>query len=268
MNADRENGGRNRLCQHSVGLVFCILFFSGMPLHAGEDFTHLLAQGDLAGAHGDVNAALKCYAAADQQAGTNCGDLCRLTKDYCDLMHGVPSTETQHKLAELALADAHRAEQADPNSATAHLCMAVCYLKNFPWAPNATKVAWSKAIKTECDAAIALNPREDIAYYMLGRWEFGVANMNFVVKGLTRVIYGGLPAASDAEAVRDFQKAIALAPNRIIHHSELARVYEAMGENKLAEAELQKCATLKPTDRDDMDAQTDAAQRLAKLEAK
>ena len=245
-------------------LLVCLLLV--LRVQAGEGVTSVLAQGDAAVTNGDVTGALKYLAAADRQAGTNCGALCHLTKCYCDLMHAERSGDRQKKLADLALADALRAERADPRSATAHLCVAVCYVKNFPWAPNATKVAWSKAIKTECETAIALDPRADVGYYLLGRWEFGVANMNFFIRDLARLIYGGLPAASNAEAVRDFKQAIALAPGRIIHHSELARVYEATGETRLAAAELKRCATLKPTDRDDQDAQADAAQRLAALE--
>jgi len=227
-------------------------------------FTNLLAQGEAAEKRGDVTAALKAYVAADP-LGTNCADLCLLTKRYCDLMHDASSPAIQKSLAEKALASALRAVQADPKSATARLCVAVSYAKNFPYADTQTKVNWSKAIKTECEKAIALDPKQDVGYYLLGRWYFGTANMNFLVKGIVKIVYGGLPQASNEDAVRNFKQAIALAPKRIIHRAELAKVYEAIGEKKLAITELELCARLKPVDRDDVDAQQDAATRLEAL---
>ncbi len=251
--------------KRGISAVFLTLLLPVLPLRADPSLSDLLAQGDLAGQHGDVSGAMKLYAGASRLAFTNSSDLCRLTKGYCDLMHFTSSPGLQQTLAGLALTNALRAEQADPKNATAHLCVAVGYVKNFPYAANATKVRWSKAIKNECETAIALDPRQDVGYYLLGRWNFGVANMNFLLKGLVDVVYGGLPAASNAAAVRNFQKAIQLAPNRIIHHAELAKVYAAMGEKKLARAELEKCRDLKPVDRDDADAQQAADHLLSTL---
>ncbi len=228
-------------------------------------FSNFLAQGEAAQQRGDVLGALKFYSAADHLMPTNCADLCGLTKHYCDLMHDASSPDMQKTLAEYALAAARRAVQADPQSATAHLCVAVSYAKNFPFVDNRTKVNWSRQLKAECETAIALDPRQDVGHYLLGRWHFGVANMNFFLKGLVMVVYGGLPKASNAEAIKHFKQAITLNPNRIIHHFELASVYTATGETKLARVELEKCQILKPFDRDDEAAQRDAKTSLANL---
>ena len=246
-----------------LALLALALFVPVQTVRAGDGFAALLAQGDLAVARGDVAGAQKFYDAADRLDSTNGPELCHLTKGCCDLMHLIASPALQESLARIALTNAFRAEQADPQSPTAHLCVAVCYVKNFPYAGNATKVRWSKAIKTECETAIALDPRQDVAYYLLGRWYFGVANMNFLLKGLVDIVYGALPRATNEDAVRNFQKAIALAPNRIIDHFELARAWAVMGESDRARSELEKCRALKPVDRDDADAQADALKLLA-----
>jgi len=80
-----------------------------------------------------------------------------------------------------------------------------------------------------------------------------------------KVIYGGLPRASNEDAIRNFQQAIALTPDRIIHHAGLAKVYAAIGNEKLELGELESCVRLKPVDRDDADAQHEAAKRLAEI---
>jgi tetratricopeptide (TPR) repeat protein len=80
-----------------------------------------------------------------------------------------------------------------------------------------------------------------------------------------KIVYGGLPRASNEEAIRNFQKAIELAPERIIHHAGLALVYAATSQREMEIAELEKCRALKPSDRADADAQREAAKRLAAL---
>jgi tetratricopeptide (TPR) repeat protein len=255
----RQNYFRTSLLK-SGGCGFVLLLLLALQTQA-ESFTNLLSQSVIAENKSDTTGAFKILSEAEPLT-TNCADLCALTKRYCDLMHDTDSPELQKTLAEKALTCARRAVQADPKSATAHLCVAVGYVKNFPYADNRTKVEWSKGIKTECETAIALDPKQDVGYYLLGRWNFGVANMNFIYKGLVKIIYGGLPEASDEAAIENFKKAIALNPNRIIHHAELGKVYVATDQNELARAEFKKCANLKPMDRDDADAQREAAKLL------
>jgi Tfp pilus assembly protein PilF len=188
--------------------------------------------------------------------------LCAQTKQYCDEMHATTSATEQKILAAKALDCATRAVAADTNSATAHLCLAVAYVKNFQFVDTRTAISYSRGIKSEAETAIRLDPKNDVSYYLLGRWNYGVANMNFIYKGLVKLIYGGLPHASNELAKENFLKAIALAPNRIIHHLELAKTYHVTGQNQLALAELKKCAELSQTDRDDADAKQWAADIL------
>ena len=235
--------------------VVIIWLLAALPLLAQNfSFTNLLTQGEAVEKRGDIPGAFKIYSQAEPLA-TNCADLCVLTKRYCDLMHDARSPELEKTLAAKALAAAFRAVQANPTNATARLCVAVSYVKNFPFVDNETKIKFSKDMKAQCETAIALDPRQDVGYYLLGRWHFGTANMNFLLKGLVRVIYGAMPQASNEEAIKNFKQAIELAPNRIIHHRELAKAYEAVGETKLAASELEKCRRLKPLDRDDEEAQ-------------
>jgi tetratricopeptide (TPR) repeat protein len=244
----------------NIGLLFVLLL--AVSAHAENVFTNLISRGEQAGRQGDAAGAFAFFSRAEAVA-TNGADLCVVTRRYCDLMHDAPS-DLQKTLAQKALACANRAVAADPKNATAHLTLAVCYVKNFPYADNQTKVNWSKALKSECEAALVLDPRQDVGYYLLGRWNFDVANMNFFYRGIVRIVYGGLPHASQTEAKKNFLRAIELNPNRIIHHLELAKVYAAAGEKKSARAELERCAALKPVDRDDADAQQEAKSQLSK----
>jgi tetratricopeptide (TPR) repeat protein len=247
---------------------FCCLALGFIVTRAVADdsaFNHLLGQGEQAGNSGELPVAMKYYSTGEQWAAGNVTNWCGLTKAYCNLMRDTQSPAMQKLLAQKALASAQAAKKADPRNAVAHVCLAICYAKNFPYVGNQTRVIYSRLIKTESERAIELDPRQDIAYYLLGRWNYGVANLNFIYKGLVRIIYGGLPFASNAQAIKDLQQAAGINPARIIHHEELARVYAAIGQKKLAREELETCARLKPLDPDDADAQSDAAKELSDL---
>jgi len=141
--------------------------------------------------------------------------------------------------------------------------VAVCYAKSCAFADIKTQLSYSRLFKLEAEKTIALDPRQDIAYYLLGRWHYAVANVGLLSRAFVKVVYGGLPKASNEDAVRNFQKAIELAPDRIMHHAGLAMVYEATGQRALEIAELEKCRRMKPGGLEDEEAQRDAAKKLA-----
>ena len=61
-----------------------------------------------------------------------------------------------------------------------------------------------------------------------------------------------------------FKKAIELAPQRVIHHHELARTYVALGRMEDARKEWEKELTLKPEDNEGENDQKEARAELVK----
>jgi tetratricopeptide (TPR) repeat protein len=231
----------------------------------GEDLslTNLLVKGDALSQKRETRAALDIFLQVDKLFPSNAPVQCRIAEAYCDLMHAAPTKNEQKILTTKALDYGRRAAAYDPKCAMAHVCLAVCYAKNFPFLDNQTKVNYSREIKLESEKAIELDPKYDLSYHMLGRWNCEVANMNLFLMGLVKIVYGGLPKASNDTAIQDFKKAIELAPTRIIHHLQLAHVYGVTGQKKLMTDELKSCATFTPHDMDDADAQSIAAKVLS-----
>jgi len=243
-------------------LLCCLLCQAALAQAEDLSLTNLIGQGDLLSQKHDNRAALDVFLKAEKLFPSNADLQIKLASVYCDLMHDAKSKADQKPLAAKALACSQRAVADDPQNAKAHLCASVCYAKNFPWCDNQTKVNYSRQIKAEADKAVALDPKYDLSYHMLGRWNCEVANMNFILTGLVKLIYGGHPAASNEQAIQNFKKAIELAPTRIIHHLQLAHVYDITGQKKLMTDELKACATFTPVDLDDDDAQKIAAKVL------
>jgi tetratricopeptide (TPR) repeat protein len=249
-----------------MGLLLWALFLFGNLGRAGDySFTNSMEQATAAEKQKDVSAALKIYDTAAQAESNHVASLCVLARRYCDLMYLTNSAPMQKDLAERALACSLRAVEVDSNNSTAHACVAVCYAKNSAFADIKTQVSYSRQIKIEAEKAVALDPKQDIGYYLLGRWNYGVANMGLLSRTFVKVVYGGLPKASNEEAIANYKKAIQLAPERAMHHAALAMVYETVGKEQLEILELKECGKLKPTGLEDEDAQRDALKKLAAL---
>src|SRR4051812_6765679 len=205
-------------------------------------------QGDEADRQRHTNEALSNFQKAIALDPGNPGVLLRISKQYCDLAGAAKSPEAAQPLAQTALDFAQRAVTLDGKSAKAHLNLAVCYAKLTDFAGSRTKLEYSKLIRDEAQQSLALDATDDYAWHVMGRWNAGVTNVGVVMKTLARIVYDGLPAASNEDAVRCFRKAIELAPQRILHHAELAKVYQAMGRPDLASQEWQNVLGLKTGD--------------------
>jgi len=228
-------------------------------------FTNSLAAARRAEQDGDIAAALKIYSNAELLAASKADELCLLSRRFCDLMYWTNSASARKDLLDHALGCAEEAVKADGKNATAHASLAVCLAQSCAFADIKGQLEYSRQFKQEAETALALDPKQDIAYYLLGRWNFAIANVGLLSRAYVKLIYGGLPKASNEAAIKNFQKAIDLAPQRIIHHAGLAMACAAAGDPKTEIAELEKCRALTPTDREDADAQREAGKRRSAL---
>jgi tetratricopeptide (TPR) repeat protein len=213
--------------------------------------TSFIQQGDLAEKQGKPRAALVSLRAAEAIEPQNVGVLLRISKQYGDLIDVTKPEDNAKRIADLALDYGNRALEVDPKNAKAHLNLAVSYGHLTDFVGNKTKLEYSKIIHDETVKSIELDPTDDFAWHVLGRWEAGVANVNGVLKALASLVYGGMPKASNEEAVKCFKKALEIAPQRIMHHGELAHVYKQMGKNDLALQEWQNTLGIRAQDSDD-----------------
>lgn len=229
---------------------------------SAADFTHTLAQADAAVKAGDTRHALDIYARAQTDAAGHSALLCLLCRRYCDLMHQTQFMAAQKDLLARALACARDAVKADPTNAVAHASLAVCYAKDCQFASIKNSLTDSRLFKDEALEAIRLDPRQDASWYLLGRWNYAIANVGFFSRTYVKLVYGSLPPASNADAIKDFQKAIAINPNHSLYYDALGNVDKTIGDKQAAVAAWQKCLTLPPLDPDDTQARQDARKAL------
>jgi len=240
------------------------LLAAGLALGAGPA-ADLIAKGDAFDAQFKSASALAAYQAADKLTPNDPVILYKIAREYGLSMNDTSSTAEKKKLGEEALASAKRAVEIAPKNAMAQLSLAVCYGRLAPLLDNKTKIGYSKLVKSCAETALALDPSNDLTYYLLGSWNYEMANLNPLLRAVAQLIYGQMPAASNDDAVKFFKKSIELNPQRAASHVDLGRTYVAMGKNDLAKDELNKGLALPNREKDDPDVKQRGRDALKKL---
>lgn len=251
----------------AFSLVLTLLLVAKAPsVRAADEKTvaSLLAQGEAEDAHDRLSSALTAFLEAEKIAPNQPDVLLRIARQYSSLVDATNVPSEAKDFAEKSLSYAKRALDLLPESAKAHLTIAIAYGKLTDFTSNRTKLEYSRIIKAETVKSIALDPTDDYAYHVLGRWHAGVANLNPMLRMLAKAVYGSMPEASNAEAIRYFKKAIELAPNRLMHRVELAKVYEIAHEKQLALKEWQTALRLPAEDAEDRKMLQEARDALRK----
>jgi len=245
--------------------LFTIFTLTALSAFANDDLTSLVKQGDAADARLDNARALELYLQAEKQGANDAETLYRIARQYALTMDVPPTEDAQRLLGEKALSYAKRAIAADPTNAKAQLSAAICYGRLVSHVPTRTKVEYSRLIKQYADVALKLDPTDSYAWHVLGAWNYEMAQMGTVTRAIVKVVYGAIPSASNAEAVRLFTRAAELAPQRVSHHVELGRALAALGKKDQARAELQKALALPNQEKDDPESKRRATQALSDL---
>ena len=240
-----------------------LLLLAGLPAFAEDpQVVSLITRGDAAETQSDTRGALSLFRQAEALAPDNIGVVLRISKQYSDLIARTKPAEASQRMAEKSMEYAQRAVALDARNAKAHLSLAISCGRMTDFVGNKAKLEYSKLIKAEALKSIELDPADDFAWHVLGRWHFGVANVNTVLRTMAKLVYGGMPAASNEEAAKFLKKATELAPQRILHHAELAHVYKAMGESDLAQQEWQNVLGIRAADSEDEKYQQEAKASL------
>mmetsp|Transcript_32574 Transcript_32574/g.71909 ORF Transcript_32574/g.71909 Transcript_32574/m.71909 type:complete len:443 (+) Transcript_32574:245-1573(+) len=191
----------------------------------------------------------------------------RLSKQYSDLsyMPGVPTPRIV-ELNTLAIEAASQAVDLDPHLALGHIARCVSRGRLALVSDNKTKVQLAKDASDDAKVALALEPNNDLAHHLAGRWHYEMAGINPVVRTLVRWLYGtALMQGRYQDALEHFRTAAQLCPERVIHRVELGRTMWKLGDQQGAVRELEGCLDL---DIEDINAQLqreDALRMLAQL---
>jgi len=232
---------------------------------AAESADRLIDKGKVFERKFQANEALPLYLSAEKIEPKNPELLVRIARQYRYLMTDASDTQEKLRLGHLALDYSTRAAECGPKDCDAQLAPAITLGKMLPYMPTKEQVSASPRIKESVDKALAIDPRNDNAWHILGRWNRVLAEISGAKRFLAGIIYGGLPKGSYEEAERAMKKAIALNPNRLMHYIELGRIYAQMGRKDEARELINKGLGMPDAEKDDPETKQRARETLAKL---
>ena len=161
---------------------------------------------------------------------------------------------------------AAKALKLNANDAESNYVMAVAMGRMALISGTNDKVAASRDIKKYAVAALGYNPNHAGANYVLGRWHHEVTNLNFFERAAANVLFGGIPEASEEDALKYLSKAVSLRPDFILYYYDLAVTQNALGKKSEAIASLKKAISLKAQTEDDPANLTKCKSLLAELQ--
>ena len=232
-------------------LLGALVLVPPSPANGVESAKEFIQKGDVFYAKFEAAEALKFYLPAEKLDPGNARLLVRISRQYRHLMSDATKTSDKLQLGKTAVDYAERATALSPNDPEAQLALAISYGKMLPFEETRGKITTSRLIKSAADRVIALDPDNDLAWQVLGRWYLGLAEVGGVKRALAQIKYGKLPPAKYEDAVRCFEKAIALNPNRLMHCIELGRTYAKMGKEEDARKFITRGLAMAETEKDD-----------------
>lgn len=245
--------------------TFSWLLTTNEGLSQDANIEELLRQGDSYEAQINTARALGCYQAVADVQPNNADVLVRIARQYRHLMADADSTDEKLRLGQTALKYGEKAAALAPQNADAQLSPAISYGKLLPLLGSREQAKASPLIKAAAENAVRLSPGNDLAWHVLGRWHRVVSEVGGVKRAIGGMLFGKLPDASVDEAKKCLQRAIQLAPQRLIHQVEIGRLYASLGDTQKARLHLEKSLTMPVTEKEDVQAKQDAKTTLAKL---
>lgn len=231
----------------------------------GSPASELIQQGDVYDQKFQPIAAMEYYLAAEKLEPKNVDLLLRMARQYRHIMADEPKQPEKIRFARIGKTYAERAVALAPDDAEAHLSVAISLVKMLPLLGTKEKLEASRRVKAEVDKAIALDQKKDLAWYILGCWHQRLADIGTLQRTMAKLAYGGLPAATNEDAVKCLRRAIELNPSRLISYVELGRTYAQMGKTYEARKFIEKGLAMPNVGKDDPEIKQRGRETLAKL---
>jgi regulator of microtubule dynamics protein 3 len=190
----------------------------------------------------DVRTALQHYQAALDQDSSNYDANWRGAMTLLTLGEQLPGgakNPDRDSLYAQAERYARRAVASNPAGADGHFALAASLGRESLGKGKKDRIRSAAEIRREALRTLALNPKHDGAYHILGRWNAEIMRISGFSRFFAKKFLGAgvFNQASWDKAVYNMEKAVQLDSTRIYHHLELAEIYA--DRKRVAEARTQ-----------------------------
>ena len=211
--------------------------------------------------------ALAHYQEAIKLDSTNADALWKAARDAIDFGEFAPASRTRDSLYHLAEEYATRSVQANPQIAATHFTLAKALGRAALTKGGREKVSYAGRVREEALAALRLDSLDDGALHVMGVWNAEIMRLNTILRFVAKNLLGGqvFGEANWDNARRYLERAVALHPERIVHHLDLGEVYADTGDKDKAREQYTMVGKLTATEFNDKHYQQQAEEKLREL---
>ena len=157
----------------------------------------------------------------------------KIARAYVCYGDNATTTEKEENFRKAVIA-ANKCIALEETNANGHTWLAAALGNTAMYEGSKTKVRLCTQIKKELDRAITLNPKDDIAYSILGSFYREIGHISWFEKQLAMTFIGKIPDGTYEDSEKAFAKATTLNPTIMRHWYELGLLYKYWGKNPQA----------------------------------
>lgn len=149
------------------------------------------------------------------------------------------SKKDRLSLFEKALEASRKSIQLDSLNLFSYEYMSIGFAGKLSLSSYRQQAILADSVRIYAEKAIEVNPENDNAFHILGRWNYEVANLNWLIKLFSEFFIGVVPEGSYEKAFTYFKKATEI-NDYPVHHYWLGLNYLKMGNKEEAKNEFLK----------------------------
>ena len=164
---------------------------------------------------------------------------------------------------------ARRAVEAKPADAEGHFSLARALGRAALTLGSKERVKYAGDVRAHAMEALKYDPKHAGALHVMGMWNAEIMRLNAVSRWAAKNFLGGqvFESASWKEAVRYMEQSVAVDPERITHHLDLAKIYLDTGDGAKARAQLEQIGRMGVHEAGDANRKAQASCLLGKKSA-
>jgi tetratricopeptide (TPR) repeat protein len=227
-----------------------------------------VALGDSAQAVFNPSAALEHYEGALALAPSHIAALQKASRTAADVGEQATTEARRNDLYRKAEQYARKAIELSPNDAESHFHMARALGLRALSMGVRDRVRFATEIRAHALEALKHDPNHPGALHVIGVWNAEIMRLSGVERFFAKNLLGGktFGQANWKDAVSYMEKAVAIDPDRLTHHLDLAKIYADVGEKAKARERYTHVINGRQTDVNDPKYKREAAAALKSLQ--